>query len=575
MDIELQSVVGYSSSTATPIVQGASDMKVKENFVTESIQEDDLERGSIDVLIDEKPSHQMQRGLKSRHMQLIALGCAIGTGLFIGTGGALSTCGPAPLLISYIIMSFFVWTIMHQLTEMVVLTPIPGEASMYALARAYLNRPLSFMCGWNLFYAQAMIAPSEITASTLLIQYWTDANSAIFVSIFIVITIAVTALPVKVFGESEFWVSMIKLITITGLIILGVVIFFGGGPNQHHVLGFHYWKHPGAFKPHISTGNTGKFLAVWTAIIKSGFAFILSPETLTSCSAEADRPRRNMPRAANRFVWRLMLFYIGGALVVGVTVGYDNQNLLSAIASGQSNAAASPFVIGIKEVGIKVLPHIINAAILTGAYSAGTAEMYGASRMLHSMALKGNAPKIFSRVNRYGVPYYSIIVPSCFCFLAYLNCSNSASQVFTWLTNISTISGFISWVFVSITYVRFRRVIDYLDLNDRIKFRKPFQRIFAYFSGCFFVILSLTNGYAVFTKGNWSVSDFFANYITIGFVVVLFIMGTAYYKEWKFRDMEEIRSELIPKIDMADEEESNEIVIEPTTWYGKLGNVLI
>ena len=114
-----------------------------------------------------------------------------------------------------------------------------------------------------------------------------------------------------------------------------------------------------------------------------------------------------------------------------------------------------------------------------------------------------------------------------------------------------------------------------MDLNDRIKFRKPFQRIFAYFSGCFFVILSLTNGYAVFTKGNWSVSDFFANYITIGFVVVLFIMGTAYYKEWKFRDMEEIRSELIPKIDMADEEESNEIVIEPTTWYGKLGNVLI
>lgn len=142
----MQNVAGYSSST-TPIAQSSSDMKFKENFVIESLKEDDVEQGSIDVLSYEKPSHRMQRGLKSRHMQLIALGSAIGTGLFIGTGGALSTCGPAPLLISYIIMSFFVWTIMNQLTEMVVLTPIPGESSMYALARAYLNRPLSFMCG--------------------------------------------------------------------------------------------------------------------------------------------------------------------------------------------------------------------------------------------------------------------------------------------------------------------------------------------------------------------------------------------------------------------------------------------
>lgn len=574
MNFEMKNVAECSSST-TPTVQIAGDKKLEEAIVTESVKEDDLERGSIDVLSYEKPSHQMQRGLKSRHMQLIALGSAIGTGLFIGTGGALSTCGPAPLLISYIIMSFFVWTIMNQLTEMVVLTPIPGESSMYALARAYLNRPLSFVCGWNLFYAQAMIAPSEITASTLLIQYWTDANSAIFVSIFIVITILVTALPVKFFGESEFWVSMIKLTTITGLIILGVVIFFGGGPDQHHVLGFHYWKHPGAFKPYISTGNTGNFCAVWTAIVKSGFAFVLAPETLTSCSAEADRPRRNMPRAANRFVWRLMLFYVGGALVVGVTVGYDNQRLLSAISSGKSNAAASPFVIGIKDVGIKVLPHIINAAILTGAYSAGTAEMYGASRMLHSMAVKGTAPKIFAKVNRYGVPYYSILVPSCFCFLAYLNCSNSTSQVFAWLSNISTISGFISWIFVSLTYIRFRKIIDHLHLNDRIRFRKPFQKICAYISGGFFVILSLTNGYAVFTRGNWSVSDFFANYITIGFVAVLFTIGTVYYREWKFKCVEEIRQELIPKIEMADEEEKNEIVIESTTWYGKLGNILI
>lgn len=426
----MQSIVGNAPSI-TPFEQGANEKKFEGKLISESIKDDDLEQGSVDILSYEKPGHQMQRGLKSRHMQLIALGCAVGTGLFVGTGETLSECGPAPLLISYCIMSFFVWTIMNQLTEMVVLTPIPGESSMFALARTYLNRPLSFVSGWNLFYAQAMIAPSEITATALLIQYWTDANSAIFVSVFIVVTILVTAMPVKVFGESEFCVSMIKLITITGLIILGIIIFFGGGPNQHHVLGFHYWKHPGSFKPYISTGNTGNFCAVWTAIVKSGFAFVLAPETLTSSCAEAEQPRKNMSKAANRFIWRLMLFYVGGALVVGVTVAYDDKTLLSAIASGKSSAAASPFVIGIENVGIKVLPHIINAAMVTSAYSAGTAEMYGSSRMLHSMALKGTAPKIFGRVNKYGVPYFSIIIPSCFCCLAYLNCSDSSSQVFT------------------------------------------------------------------------------------------------------------------------------------------------
>lgn len=154
--------------------------QMKENMKASVNEVIDEEQGSISEL-ELKPQNEMVRGLKSRHIQLIALGGAIGTGLFIGSGGALSTCGPAPILISYIVMSFFVWTIVNQLTEMVALIPLPGEASMYSLARMYVGRPLAFMCGWNLFYAMAMIAPSEITACAMLIQYWTDANSAIFI----------------------------------------------------------------------------------------------------------------------------------------------------------------------------------------------------------------------------------------------------------------------------------------------------------------------------------------------------------------------------------------------------------
>lgn len=157
----------------------------------------ELESGSVELALDDtdEEKNKVVRGLKSRHIQLIALGGAIGTGLFIGSGGALSTCGPAPLLISYMIMGFFIWCIMNMLTEVVCVMPIAGETSMYSMARTYLNRPLSFMCGFNLFYATAMIPPSEITATAMVIEFWTDANSAIFISIFVVITISLSMFP--------------------------------------------------------------------------------------------------------------------------------------------------------------------------------------------------------------------------------------------------------------------------------------------------------------------------------------------------------------------------------------------
>ncbi|SCV06242.1 LANO_0H25224g1_1 [Lachancea nothofagi CBS 11611] len=533
----------------------------------------DLESSSVEQ--DEVDETKVVRRLKSRHIQLIALGGAIGTGLFIGSGGALSTCGPAPVLISYMVMSLFVWCIMNMLTEIVCVMPISGETSMFSMVGTYLNVPLSFMCGINLFYAMAMIAPAEITATAILIQYWTDANSAIFISIFIVITVGLTMMPVHYFGESEFWVSTIKLLCITGLVILGIVIFFGGAPNQTKILGFHYWNSPGAFNPHLVSGNTGKFLACWTAIIKSGFSFVLIPEVVVSCSAESTSPRRNMPRVAQRFVYRLALFYVCGSLVIGIIVAYNNPRLLNALAEGKSNAAASPFVIGIQDFGIRVLPHIINACILTSAYSCGTSVLYGASRTLHSMAVKGCVPRIFAKTNRFGTPYYSTAAASLFCLLAYLNCSDSSSVVFTWLSNIATISGFVDWMLVCAVYIRFRKIIDHAGINDRVPYRKRFMIPLAYFAFGFYAILSLTNGYSVFIKGNWSTSNFFACYTTIGLVVVLYLGSSIYYKTWKLRDMDEVIAEILPKIDIADEEERNEIPAVPKNWMEKVWNFLI
>lgn len=256
------------------------------------------------------------------------------------------------------------------------------------------------------------------------------------------------------YGEAEFWFASLKIIAIVGLIILGVVLFFGGGPN-HDRLGFRYWKSPGAFaEPYlVSNNNTGHFLAFWTALIKSAFSFVFAPELITTAAGEAVAPRRNIPKATKRFIYRLFAFYILGSLVIGVTVAYNDKNLLQGVQNGGAGAGASPFVVGIQNAGIAGLNHVINAAILISAFSSGNSWVFAGSRTLYSLAADGQGPKIFLRCNKNGVPYVAVLATWSIGLLSFLNLSNSGSTVFFWFTNITTIGGFISWVLVGVAYL--------------------------------------------------------------------------------------------------------------------------
>lgn len=527
---------GESSSESSDHVRQIAQTKSGKNVEIEyNIAEEDErtttsnQSSYCNSMIEQKGG--LRRGLSSRHVQLISLGGAIGTGLFVGSGAALATAGPAPLLIGYVILCGFVWSFMNQLAEMVTFLPLPGRSTPFALcARFTGNKSLAFAAGLNLVYAQALLSPAEISAASFIIDYWTDINPAIFISVFWVLIVVLNMCAVKYFGETEFWIAFIKILTIVGLIILGIVIFFGGGPAQHHVLGFHYWKDPGAFAEHLTGGATGRFLSVWTSIIKSAFAFVLSPELITCCAAEAEHPRQNLPKATNRFIYRLIFFYICGALVIGVIVPYNSDRLMLAINQGKSGAAASPFVIGIENSGIQ-LGSLINACILTSAFSAGNSFLYGASRNLHSMAVRGSVPKVFTRCNRWGVPYLCVSVCGAISLLAFLTVSNSSTVAFTWLSNISTVSGFISWIIISITYIRYRKALKYHNLDDRVTFRPPLQIVGAYACIVFFTIITFTNGYAVFFDFNGS--DFVAAYITIPIVFILYVGHAICTKNWR------------------------------------------
>ncbi|CAH2354605.1 proline-specific permease [[Candida] railenensis] len=511
-------------------------------------------------------SETLERGLKSRHVQLIALGGCIGTGLFVSTGSALSICGPAPLLISYTIMSVVLFFVMNMMGEMTTFLPLPGNGPQDFVTN-YVDSSLGFATGWNYWYAFAMLVASEITAASIVVQYWTTkVNVAVWITIFLIVIISLNMSSVKYFGEAEFWFASIKLAAITGLIILGVVIFFGGGPT-HDRLGFRYWKNPGAFKEHLTGGNTGKFLAAWTSIVKSSFAFVFAPELVSICGAESVAPRRNIPKAANRFVFRLATFYVLGTLVIGVIVSSNNDRLLN----GGSDAAASPFVIGIQNAGIKVLNHIINAVILTSAASSGNSFLYSSSRTLFGLATNGLAPKFLTKVNRMGVPYYAVGVSSLLSLLCYLNVSSGGANVFNWFTNICTISGFISWITVTIAYLRWRRAIEFHGLSERVTYRTILEPYGAYFVLFFISILTITNGYAVFF--NFNAGDFVAAYITLPIFLVLYV-GHKLYNYFALGKTEFVipieQIDLVTGLDLVEEEERMEPERLPSNFLEKI-----
>lgn len=287
---------------------------------------------------------------------------------------------------------------------------------------------------------------------------------------------------------------------------------------NHDRLGFRYWNHPGAFHDYLVDGSTGRFLAFWTAFVRAGFAFITSPELIALAAGETVAPRRNIPKAARRFVFRLAIFYGLGSLAIGILVPYTDLNLL-----GASNASASPFVIGIQRAGIHGLNHVINAAILTSAWSAGNAFLYSGSRVLYSLAISGQAPRIFGRTTSRGVPYAAVLFTWLISCLAFLNVSNSGANVFNWFSNISTISGFIAWIVIFITYIRFRKAMIYNNMLNVLPLKTRLQPYATWFALVVIVALTLTNGFQVFFPSEWSASSFVAAYITLPIFLVLYL----------------------------------------------------
>ncbi|KAI1502711.1 putative proline-specific permease [Biscogniauxia marginata] len=457
-----------------------------------------------------------KRGLKSQHAQMIALGGVIGTGLFVGIGGALSRGGPLFTLLAYVFITLLVYGVATATGEMNSYLPVSG-GTVATFANRFVSRSFGFTLGWVLWYIFTISVPAEINAAVFVLDYWdTPLHDGVWIAIIVATVILCNFLPVSVYGEVEFWFASTKVIAILGLLILSAVLFFGGGPS-HRPLWFSNWDKPGPTKPYILDGDAGRLVAIITTTTLSVYAFAFAPELLVVTSGELESPRANIPRATKRYFYRLVLFYILGALAVGIIVPSNHPDLLS----GGSGAAASPWAIGIREAGIGILDDIVNGVIALSAWSAANSCFYLSSRSLYSMAVAGNAPKKFTRCTKAGVPIYAAAVPAVVSLLAFMNVGVGAATVFQWFVNLISTGGFQSWICCCFTYVRFRSATEYQGIID-IPYRSRFQPYTAWFSGVTLFVLMLLSGMSVFISGQWNVSGFLTSYIGIPIFVAIY-----------------------------------------------------
>ncbi|KAL1681984.1 amino acid permease/ SLC12A domain-containing protein [Schizophyllum commune] len=471
----------------------------------------------------------LKRALKNRHVAMISAHAGvIGTGLFLGTAQSLHNGGPIGLVLGYITMGTICYSVMVSLGEMIAYLPIAG--GHIKLAERFVDPALSFTMGWNYWYNWTILLPAELSASAILMNYWVSpekVNNAVWITMCLVVVVFINFLGAGAYGEAEFIFASIKVITIVGLIILGIVIDLGGGPN-HDRLGFRYWKDPGPFAQyHDIQGSKGQFLGWWAVITQAAFSFI-GTEIVAIAAAEAKNPRRNLPRAIKRVYIRILLFYICGTIVIGLLVPSNNERLVS----GSGTASSSPFVIAIENAGISVLPHIVNACLLTSAWSAASSDLYTSSRALYGLSVAGNAPKIFQRTTRWGLPYVSLIFSTAFALLAYMSVDKNAGEVFNWFQNMTAIAGMMTWFGISITYLRFHAGCKAQNIDRK---KLPYWNIInpyaAWYSLVATFVICFFSGWSVFLRGNWATDTFVTNYFPLWLFPILYIGSKLYYRQ--------------------------------------------
>ncbi|KAG2733896.1 hypothetical protein G9P44_003421 [Scheffersomyces stipitis] len=512
---------------------------------TNSITDDDLEgmvnfkKGgehiTVEEVDDENPifkedRNRLSQDLRSRHLQMIAICGVFGTGIFLSSGTVYSLTGAGGCFLAYALVAVVVGINQVAIAEVAAL--MPTSSAVVRHLEHFVDPAMGFAYGWILWWGASM--PGEISAAAVIVSYWTDINGAAWISIIIVLSFASNAYSMRVYGEIEFFFAILKLSLLLGLIIVSIIITSGGGPN-HEAIGFRYWRDPDAFLPFLTTGSLGRFAAFWKSLSSVVYSYggVQSVPTLAS---EVRYPRRSVFKACKRIFFRVTILMILAAFSLTLIVSPEDKN----ITSGSGNAKSSPFVVAIKNAGIPALPHIVNAVVLTSAFSAGNNNVVQGTRCLFAMAVKGQAPKIFLKTTKRGIPLNALLLVTLFMPLAFMSVSESAANVFNWFQNLTSSNLLLGWILIGLNHVSMHRAMwaqGYTRADLPHTF--PGGQYSGYVSGVISLILLLTGGFTNFVHGHFAIASFFSSYFVIPLTLVLFLFWK-FFKKTKYLRPEDV-----------------------------------
>jgi AAT family amino acid transporter len=420
----------------------------------------------------------LRKNLTNRHIQLIALGGAIGTGLFYGSSESISLAGPSVLL-AYLIGGVIIFLVVRALGEMSVEDPKAGAFSYYA--SEYWSKRAGFVSGWNYWFNYILVSMVELSVVGQFVNYWfPQIPQWITAVVFLVGITAANLLGVKMFGEFEFWFAIIKVVAVIAMIIAGIVVVAMAVPGVGGaVASFSNLFSDGGFFPngimtHVAAGK-GASGGQWTGFLMALVVVMFSfggVELIGVTAGETADPKHTIPKATNDIIWRILVFYIGALGVIMAVVPWAHIGQADA-----NGTVISPFVQIFDSIGVKSAATILNFVCLTAVVSVYNSGLYSNSRMLYSLAEQGNAPKALAKLSKNGVPYVGVLASAAITAVAVIVVFLWPAFAFNYLMAIAMTAAIINWVMIMITQLKFRARRRAAGNSEKLAFPLPLHKI--------------------------------------------------------------------------------------------------
>lgn len=523
-DVELNPIVsevknyGFGSDTAsdTPYITGASSEEELTGFkkFVDNFKRADVEEGEV--------GKSMAKSITQRHLILMSLVTGIGTGLLVGSS-IMRNSGPTFLIVGYAIVGSFVFPTLQAAGEMAVnYSELSGGYNNYP--RLFLDDSIAFAVTWNYCIQWLSVIGVELVTASLTIQFWDtkkSINPDVWVTIFYIFILLINFCGAKGYGEGEFILGSIKLLTLTGFIIMGICITCGANP-KHEFIGGSLWYAKFPFKGLVSVFVTGAF-----SLGQSEFVAL--------SAAEQSHPRKAIPMACKLIFWRIVFLFLGSLTFVGLLVPYTSDRLLG---SGGGATHASPYVLAAELHGVKAVPSIINSVILLSVTSVASSSLYSASRVLQSLSEQGFAPSWFNYIDKTGRPLRALIVCSIIGVFAFIAAYDKEETVFAYLLSISGLSQIFTWMTICLCHIRFRQALKYNNVSiDSLGYTAS--------TGVWGSIYAVVWHWLVIIGQFWialypigaakpNVENFFQNYLGPCVLILFYVGHKLYTRNWRF-----------------------------------------